>query len=241
MPLDDGLTQQQGMLLIRESDSAKHLIAYGVRALRTAAFQDSTRDPVLTMLSIGVEKVLKLSLGLVHLTDSRTWPSKAVFIAYRHNIVEMDRTLRERIRARASLATRPSYVAGLLDAVDHDPIWPKAATAMNAYGSRGRFYWLDALSGSPQLDDTPAGYWENVFSTARDASPELTALFHQAFKSNEAHVEYMLRLNHAAADSIEQWWAMVAMAGTQGVFGERGESWGLDQHIVPRQVRDTPN
>ena len=132
-------------------------------------------------------------------------------------------------------------VHGLLDAVDHDPIWLKAATAMNAYGSQGRFYWLDALSGSPQLDDTPAGYWEKVFNTARDASPELTALFHQAFKSNEAHVEYMLRLNHAAADSIEQWWAMVTMAGTQGVFGERGRNWGLDQHIVPRQVRDTPN
>ncbi|PVU81919.1 hypothetical protein DDP54_01545 [Cellulomonas sp. WB94] len=241
MPLDDGLTQQQGMLLIRESDSAKHLIAYGVQAMRTAALQESTRDPVLTMLSIGVEKVLKLSLGLVHLADSRTWPSKAVFIAHRHNIVDMDRTLREQIRARASLATHRGCVDNFLDAVDHDPIWPEAAAALNAYGQQGRFYWLDALSGSPQPDDTPVGYWENVFNTARDASPELTALFHEAFKSNEAHVEYMLRLNHAAADSIEQWWAMVAMAGMQGVFGERGKSWGLDQHIVPRQVRDTPD
>ena len=68
---DDDLSMLQGLNLIQETDSAKHLLAYGIRALRTAAFIEMTRDPIMTMLSIGVEKALKLGLGLLHVEENR--------------------------------------------------------------------------------------------------------------------------------------------------------------------------
>jgi hypothetical protein len=52
---DDELSQFQEINLIQESDSAKHLLVYGTHALRAAAFIEPARDPIMTMLSIGVE------------------------------------------------------------------------------------------------------------------------------------------------------------------------------------------
>ena len=75
---DDELTMQQSLNLEQESDSAKHLLSYGVRTLRTAAFIETTRDPIMTMLSIGVEKLAlhrrQWSQGR-HLSDPARWRS----------------------------------------------------------------------------------------------------------------------------------------------------------------------
>ena len=94
------------MHLIQESDSAKHLLAYGIRALRTAAFIETTRDPIMTMLSIGVEKMLKLGLGLVHVEDNRVWlPARVLKYDYRHDLIKMEALLRESIRNNVDRAT----------------------------------------------------------------------------------------------------------------------------------------
>lgn len=98
---DDELTRQQSLNLEQESDSAKHLLAYGVRTLRTAAFIETTRDPIMTMLSIGAEKLLKLSLGLLHVEDNRQWlPLEVLKNEYRHDLIKMERLLREAIQER---------------------------------------------------------------------------------------------------------------------------------------------
>lgn len=56
--------------------STRNLLAYGIRVIRTGAFIDTTRDPILTMLSIGVEKLYKLTLGLIALDCDHKWPTK---------------------------------------------------------------------------------------------------------------------------------------------------------------------
>jgi len=68
---DDELSMLRRINLIKESDSAKHLRAYGVRALHTSALIETTRDPIMTMLCIGLEMLLKLSLGLLHVEEQR--------------------------------------------------------------------------------------------------------------------------------------------------------------------------
>lgn len=59
------LDRQQGFALLSEITSTRNLLADGIRVIRTGAFIDTTRDPILTMLSIGVEKLYKLTLGLI--------------------------------------------------------------------------------------------------------------------------------------------------------------------------------
>ena len=237
--LDDGLTQHQGILLIRESDSAKHLLAYGLRALRLSAFHDTTRDPVLSMLSIGVEKLLKVSLGLIHLDEHREWPTQKTFrTVYRHDIVTMERLLRDRLRIRATRATHPRYFDPLLASLDADPVWRPIVEALHRYGDQGRFYYLDALAGATPVDDSPEVYWDKVDAAARDADPELERLFHASIHDYALHDVFMTGLNKAAADSLQQWWSMIAMAGKQGLMGARGVLIGTDQETIGRQVID---
>ena len=157
---DDELTMQQSLNLEQESDSAKHLFAYGVRTLRTDAFIETTRDPIMTMLSIGVEKILKLSLGLLYVEDNRQWlPLEVLKNEYRHDLIKMESLLREAIQERADRAAHRYYVDQALTEVENEPVWPPLIAALNRFGKEGRFYYLDVLAENPQREESPQSYW----------------------------------------------------------------------------------
>ena len=102
------LNQKQTLALIEEMTSTRNLLAYGVRVVRTGAFVSTTRDPILTMLSIGVEKLYKLTLGLIALDVDKQWPSAKVMRANGHKLGDMHQKviaeLRKRTRSRASMS-----------------------------------------------------------------------------------------------------------------------------------------
>jgi hypothetical protein len=233
---DDELTMQQSLNLEQESDSAKHLLAYGVRTLRTAAFIETTRDPIMTMLSIGVEKLLKLSLGLLYVEDNRQWlPLEVLKNEYRHDLIKMERLLREAIQERADRATHRYYVDQALTAVKNDTVWPPLIAALNRYGKEGRFYYLDALAENPQREESPQSYWDEAERAALQVEPELNNLFSRMISDFSLSDEFYQRLNARVADSLEKWWNLVAMAAVQGVLGERGKAWGHGIKAVGRQ------
>jgi hypothetical protein len=234
---DDDLTTLQGLNLIQESDSAKHLLAYGVRAVRTAAFIETTRDPIMTMLSIGVEKLLKLALGLLHVEARGVWlPATVLKNEYRHDLVKMDTLLRRAIDANIDRATHRSFVDNALSAVDADPVWPSLVAALDRYGREGRFYYLDALADNPQREESPQVFWEATERAALDTEPELRDLFTRMLSDFSLSDEFYCRLNERVADSLQRWWDLVAMAGVQGVIGARGKAWGHEIRSVGRQI-----
>lgn len=235
--LDDGLTVPQGLQLIQESDSAKHLLAYGLRALRTAAFIETTRDPIMTMVSIGVEKMLKLGLGLNHLAATRCWlPLVVLKNEYRHDLLKMEGLLRDAIRQNIGRATHPYYVCVALEAVDSDPVWPSLVTALNRYGREGRFYFLDALADNPQREESPQSFWDATERVALENEVELNELFHRMISDDSLSDEFSRRLNERIAGSLQRFWDLVAMAGVQGVLGDRGKGWGDDFKLIGRQI-----
>lgn len=234
---DDELTRQQSLNLEQESDSAKHLLAYGVRTLRTAAFIETTRDPIMTMLSIGVEKLLKLSLGLLHVEDNRQWlPLEVLKNEYRHDLIKMERLLREAIQEQSDRATHRYYVDQALTAVENDAVWSPLIAALNRYGKEGRFYYLDALAENPQSEESPQSYWDAAERAALQAEPDLNNLFNRMISDFSLSDEFYQRLNARVADSLEKWWNLVAMAAVQGVLGERGKAWGHGIKAIGRQI-----
>ena len=239
---DDDLSMAQGFNFLRESDSAKHLLAYGIRALRTAAFIETTRDPILTMLSIGVEKMLKLGLGLRHVEDHRVWlPARVLKNEYRHDLAKMESLLREAIRGNVTHATNRSYVDKALVAIDADPVWLPLVSALNRYGQEGRFYYLDALAENPQREESPQTFWDVAERIALENEPELNAQFHEMMNDISLSNEFYRRLNERMADSLQRFWDLVAMAAVQGVLGERGKAWGHDFKSIGRQIASAPN
>jgi len=235
--LDDDLSRLQEINLIQESDSAKHLLAYGIRALRTAAFIETTRDPIMTMLSIGIEKMLKLGLGLLHVEDQGVWLSARVLKSdLRHDLIKMECLLREAIRNHRARATHVAFVDQALAEVDADPVWPSLVAALNRYGQEGRFYYLDALAENPQREESPQVFWDAAERVVLDNDEAISDLFQRMLSDFSLSDEFARSLNGRMADSLQRFWDLVTMSAVQGVLGTRGKAWGLDLKNVGRQM-----
>lgn len=96
------LDRQQGFALLAEMTSTRNLLAYGIRVVRTGAFIDTTRDPILTMLSIGVEKLYKLALGLIALDRDHRWPTKSEMQKQGHKLVPMHAAVMTELQLRTA-------------------------------------------------------------------------------------------------------------------------------------------
>ncbi len=233
----DELSKLQEINLIQETDSAKHLIAYGIQSLRTAAFIETTRDPIMTMLSIGIEKALKLGLGLLHVEENRTWlPARVLKNEYRHDLVKMESLLREAIRTNTARATHRYWVDEALAAVDTDLVWPALVAALNRYGQEGRFYYLDALADNPQREESPQVFWDAAERVALESDPTLKGLFDRMMRDYSLSDEFYRKLNERMADSLQRFYDLMSMAAIQGVVGERGKAWGHYFKNVGRQI-----
>lgn len=228
------------MALIQEIDSAKHLLAYGERAVRGAAFVDTMRDPIMTMLSIGVEKLLKVAVGLVALDEHGAWPTKTVMKReFGHGTANLDRMLRGKLQAGIVGKSYEDYIQGLFNAVEADPVWPVLLDALDAYGRSGRFYNLDLLADEPQSWDSPSEKWTLVENCAIDASPELQALRDAGFAGDNTAFDQLTRdINNAIADSLHRWWEAIAVLGRHGVLGDHNKAFGFEVHpdAVGRQI-----
>ncbi len=241
--VQDGLNQTQAFALIFETTSTRNLLGYGLWALRNARFWETTRDPILTMLSIGVEKLLKMSLGLAHVAEHDEWPPLATFRdTWRHNISNMHEVLMLTIRDRLSEATHPACVESQLLEVENDPVLPALMAALSRYGQSGRFYHLDELALSPQAGEEPGHMWSEAENIALRLDPQMKAKFETASSDPDPEVfdAFVHELEAHLAASIERWWDLVALAGKHCILGERGKGWGFDveKSMVGRQIRE---
>lgn len=223
------LDRQQGFALLAEMTSTRNLLAYGIRVIRTGVFIDTTRDPILTMLSIGVEKLYKLTLGLIALDRDHRWPTKTEMQKQGHKLVPMHATVMNELRART--ANKSEYVRGLLAEVDNDPVVVPIIEALDMYGRMGRFYYLDELGDAPQ-PVSPDDAWQNIEQAAL-ADPAVTTLYQQATRDvgdNDAWDEFIRALHERIAVTVECLWIAVAVCGRNRALGETGGTFGFEVH-----------
>lgn len=229
------LDRRQGLALLEEMTSTRNLLAYGTGVLRGGAFLSTTRDPVLTMLSIGVEKLYKLTLGLVALDRHHEWPAKSEMQRWGHNLVLMHSTIMRELVART--ADQSEYVRGFVAGVAHDPLVGPVLEALDRYGRMGRFYNLDELGNAPQAV-SPVTAWQKVEQSAL-ADPQVAELYRQAMGNvadGEAWTGFAGALRERIARTVDRIWSMVAVCGRNHVLGETGVVFGFEIH--PDRVAD---
>ncbi|WP_334122152.1 hypothetical protein [Glutamicibacter sp.] len=230
----ENLNRDQTFALISEMNSTRNLLAYGIRAMRTAAFVETTRDPIFTMLSIGVEKLYKLTLGLVDLEREGKWPSKAQMKSHGHNLIEMHDAVFDELRKRT--ADKTAYVRDLFTSVEEDFVVKPLIAALGRYGQSGRFYYLDVLGDSPQVWESPEEHWQRI-EDAVMLEPAINALFNEAMKSisnNELWESFHDSVHERIALAIERLWEMVAVSARNRALGVAGTQFGFEVH--PRSV-----
>jgi hypothetical protein len=207
--------------------STRNLLAYSIHIVRTGAFVATTRDPMLTMLSIGVEKLYKLTLGLIALDVNGQWPSAAVMKASGHKLGDMHQEVISELRQRTQ--SKSQYVRGLLAEVESDPVVIPVIDALDMYGRRGRFYYLDQLGESPQ-PVSPDDAWQKI-ELAALTDPDVAALYSRVnanIGNHEMWNEFMLALNERIAVAVERIWIMIASSGINHALGETGTTFGFE-------------
>ncbi len=223
------LDRHQSFALLAEMTSVRNLLAYGVRAIRTGAFIETTRDPILTMLSIGVEKLYKLTLGLVALDRDHKWPSKSEMQKQGHKLISMHTAVMNELRIRT--ANKSEYVRERVADVDNDPVIVPVIEALDTYGRMGRFYYLDELGAAPQ-PVSPDDTWQNIEQAAL-TDPAVAALYQEAMKNvgdNQAWEEFIRALHERIAGAVERLWIAVAVCGRNHALGETGGTFGFEVH-----------
>lgn len=183
-------------------------------------------DTLLTVLSIGAEKMLKLTYGLIVEERDGAWPSKADMKAVGHDVSKLEMRCRELLRERVHLATHPLYIAGLLDELDADPHIPQLMAILSKYGKQGRFAQLDFLSGQPQEGDSPRQMWEQydtALANEPPALPTMTAI------SNEDFARLVRApLNSRHREILDRWREAYFRALIHGVAGREAKAFGWD-------------
>lgn len=230
------LDGQRGFAFIAEMTSTRNLLAYGIRVIRTGAFIDTTRDPILTMLSIGVEKLYKLTLGLVALDQNQKWPTRAEMMKLGHGLVPMHQQVMAELRART--ASKSAYVREVLAEVDDDQVVRPIIEALDLYGRMGRFFYLDQLGDDPQ-SVSPDAAWDKIEQAAL-ADSNVSALYQEAMgnvNDNAAWGQFTSALHERIAIAVERVWVAVAVCGRNHALGETGSTFGFEVHpdMVGRQ------
>lgn len=211
-----GLTNAQGFSLLFEMTSARQLLAQGHQLLLSDQDVDAKLDAVLTCLSIGAEKMLKVLVGVSALHDDLPWPNLK---GYSHDLNALDERVRELLDAWMAQAPRSEYLSELHAALVADPLWIELRGLLSSYGSRARFFHLDSLGSNPQEGDSPVDRWSRVENLAVELDPNLQARDFASMRPAEFE-EYLQAINEAIARSLVRWWFTVTRLGRHGALGE---------------------
>jgi hypothetical protein len=104
------------------------------------------------VLATGVEKLLKLTYGLLAAHESGSWPTSTEFrTRFGHKVHNLDVTCRQQLRGREGQAAARGVVSQAREALEADPWLSDLLGLLQSYADRGRFYNIDVLG-----DDTKA-------------------------------------------------------------------------------------
>ena len=226
MPFEN-LDSQQSAALLEEVTSTRNLLGYGLKALSSDASFATTRDPILTMLSIGFEKLFKLTLGLAELDLHREWPPVSFLTGYRHDLTRLHGDTMKVLQDRT--ASSSAYVRDLVSGVKADPMVPLLIHVLHIYGDSGRFYYLDRLGNRTQ-DLNPTDAWDQ-FVQAAMTDPTIVVLLEEASRQlvrDAPWEELEAALRERLAHAVEGVWTMVSMCGQNHVLGRNGDLFGVE-------------
>ncbi|WP_141217223.1 hypothetical protein [Rhodococcus sp. 14-2470-1b] len=229
-----GLDPQQARAFIYETNATRNTLACALRLLSTDALTENTRDPIMVLLSAGLERLHKLTLGVIAIDDTGHWGNSK---SHGHRVEEMHHRLLADIDRRA--ADRP-HVKALVKATRSDLVLPAIINCADSFAREGRYSYLDALATTQTRATNPETAWraiEDAASMYRDAA-EQQIQAGQAPSDNQKWSAARMTRNVAITRSVTTLWDLVAAGGEDGLYGELGRilSSEINRRNVGRQV-----
>jgi hypothetical protein len=226
--------------LMSEVDAASELLRCGIDLLIGLNDRIHEPSPMLVTLATGVEKVLKLSIGLLSFEETERWPSRDVMKnKFHHEIGVMHAQVLDDIERRlASPETRGNahmHVRQLLDDVRADERLQRIVECLDQYAKGGRFHNLDTLAGSEPSWPAPHKLWDAVVFDLLKSDPELMA----TLGSRDWKTTGRVATNRVMAVPLVRWWNLIDRTWITKVFGRQAQMWSAELGAkIPKDLLD---
>jgi len=200
-----------------EYRAANYLYEFGVNALRNPdiTYLPAIQAPVFALISTGMEKFLKLTLGLISVNRRGIWEDTKTMKGFGHRLSIMNNIVMDYIKNNLNIATNPKCVELAFKSVPDLPTLNLIIKVLERYANSGRFYYIDELTGNEQSEESPDALWDKVESKICELCPNIHALLSQ----NEV---FEKALGEELACYFAAWRKIIIQAGIQGLFGDRG-------------------
>ncbi|GAB3832548.1 hypothetical protein ACFPIJ_36350 [Dactylosporangium cerinum] len=211
------------LALIRESNDAAALFSRGLDALRAIRHDYTDAVAVMSLLALGAEKMLKLTIGLASRDQGAAWPSKDHMRRnIGHRVLKADQVARPLLDTHSG--TAPGMLADLKQQVNHDPVVPQALRALDRFGDAGRFYFLDTLASANQLQDAPQTLWAEMTAAIAEGNSDLLA----DLASPDRYSHGRRQLNDTVTSALTRWWHLYATAWRTGAIGDEAKQYASE-------------
>jgi hypothetical protein len=193
------------------------LFTHGLRITRNIRTDYNDAIPAMSLLALGAEKLLKLTIGLADLDRGQSWPTLERMKKIGHRVVPADTEARSLIDL--SRGTAPGYLQALYAQIQSDQVLAATLEALDRFGDQGRFYFLDSLGEKPQPEAAPHFMWMGMTSAIMDADANLLARMSTPRGWQEARPE----LNRVIVASLERWWEFYQAIWATGANGAKAQ------------------
>jgi hypothetical protein len=220
----------------KEAESIGPLLREGITAIRTIEESEDRAGGTFVLMSLGIEKLLRLTVGIAEQHRTGTWPSALIGDLGR-NIVALDDCVRQ--LARDTLLTSNSAIdvdtARLaLGTIDANVVWPILRAGLSYYGASGGYHSHD-WANEPTDNEDPADHWAVLHSAVYDLL--FKALDDRTTDSDDddeavAAQFANIHVYTAITDSVIEWWIFVFAFWQSGLFGSAAQtmSGNISQH-----------
>lgn len=127
--------------------------------------------PTLFLLSIGIERYLKVTVHILHHQKSGQFADYSTMKGYGHDLLVLEATVLslESPTARGNLLSRED-----LAFLKSDELLRKLLECLDAFARSERYFMLDGATGRPMdPNKSPQARWEDILEIASDRNPSL--------------------------------------------------------------------
>ena len=215
---DPAENRRNVVALSTEQEATASLLRQGFKIMDEYKFALTDAEPLFVCWAGGAEKLLKLTIGAAGIEYGGAWPALSVMqYTYGHDIVSLNKSVMDLIEQHKARSTVPGHVDQLQMFVAGDTALAGLLGALSRYAIRGRFYNLDHLAGSEQLERSPREMLET----------DVHQLFTAAHPALLTDLDTLRpKLNRLIAESFASWCHLIVRCWITGVFGDLAKQWG---------------
>ena len=149
MTQEDDIDSKNVILIMKEAGLSASSIEQGLTALRRANFvQKWIYYQAFFLLTIGIERLLKLTIITIHRVEENKLPDNGLLKSYGHDIEKLFESVSKHLSPKSKF-------------LDSDVLYKQILSFLSQYASKSRYYNLDSLSGIGKTTD-PLHQWQSI-------------------------------------------------------------------------------